>query len=442
LIELATTLGCTCLEDERNLATCMLDGRIERWAKDLRALVAATNHRAWQQRPAGGFGALLDTPEIANLLRRLEPLSPVDELAILRGLCDGPLRLFYEELEGKITLRRGTPLPHATRPIQKLKGVKSTPYQQGITARELLGRTGFDLFRESNQGVRVVVDFSHRQRLDEITWPERLPHVGTIHPRLDGSRLDYQVTGRGVFDVRPKQWSQAQTMSDLEAVGTAEIGLLPELCLPAPDALEAALAANPLRYPRLVVAGSAHKRINDSGRSLAVNECRTYIDGELVHTHRKIHALETRQIGNHRFEEPIREDITATPAEITLLSGERTRMAVLICADMNEGLMPRVLEECGVNLLLVPSLTYRTGAFNGTVCQLASHTQALCVVANPILDRLAGARRRPFLVLASVPREAASQQSREYFAPPRQTAVRALLDPNQQLTSKSALRWI
>src|SRR5207245_2594447 len=142
-------------------------------------------------------------------MKRLAPLDPVGHLAILRGLCEGPLRLFYEGFEGRLTLKRGAPIPHATRPVQELFGARTTPYRQTITARGLLGRTGFALYHESDPTITVVVDFSRRERLDAITWPGRLPRVGTIHPSLHGDRLSYSVSGKAIFDVAPADWSLA-----------------------------------------------------------------------------------------------------------------------------------------------------------------------------------------------------------------------------------------
>jgi hypothetical protein len=447
VIEVATALGRACLDEQRLLEDTSSDVRVKESTDYLCARAAATDASAWEPREAGKVPAQLRDQETQTVMRRLAPLDPLGHLAVLRGLCERPLRLFYESFEGQLTLRRGTPIPHATRPVQHLFGARTTPYQMTTTARELLGRTGFDLYREGDSGVTVVIDYSHRERLDAITWPERLPRVGTIHPRLDGERLQYALSGNAVFDVRPAEWSLAETLEHLRAVGDAEVAVLPELCLPSPDALEAALKSEASRCPPLVVAGSAHARVSERGAVLCVNESRAYIDGERVLTHRKIRPLETRQIANQRFDALVREDLSAGPRRITLLSGERTRLSVVICADLNDSAVPRVLEECGVNLLLVPSLTYKTGAFNGAVCQLASKCQALCVVANPILDQLAPEPQPPFLVLASVPRSGANEQSREYSPPPThsppptQTAVLGMLDPNQPLASPAAHRW-
>jgi hypothetical protein len=440
LIDLATELGRACLEEQRLLEASLRSDAVYEAVERLAALVAATDSAAWQM-PHPDFSELIAGEQIAGVLAGVASLDPVGQLGVLRGLCVGALQPFFDDFEGHLTLSKGMPLPHATRPVQKLFGSRCTPYQGTISVRELLGRTGFDLFRDTDPSIAVTLDYSRRDEIDAIGWPEeRLPRVGSLHPRLDGERLSYTLEDGLVFDVRPTDWSLDQTLQALESVSDAEIALLPELCLPAPGVLEEALRAAPQRYSSMVVAGSAHERIGEGESAETVNESRVYIAGERVLTHRKIRPLRTRQIGNRRFDELVCEDLSPQH-ELTLLSGDRTRMGVVICADINEGSIPGVLERCGVNLLLVPSLTYRTGAFNGAVCQLASHCQALCVVVNPVLDQLDDESHPPFLVLASVPCSGANEQSAEYFAPRPQTTECAQLDPNRPLASDHALSW-
>ena len=442
LIDLATRLGRACLSDQGLLEKNLEKPTIKRSVERLGKLVARTNPQAWQRAPRGGYEALLASTSIQQLLSDLASLDPVRHLAVLRGLCPGALDLFFDQFRGRLELSPGVPIPNATRPVQLIFKDDTTPYQQSITARLLLYNTGFDLFTDVDPSITVTIDFSHRDRLDAITWPSnRFPRIGAIHSRLDKGRLDYRVVNRRVFDVGPKKWSLAQTRKSLKAVKDAEIAILPELSLPSPKALERELIANPTSYSPMVVAGSAHARLKAGGKPLRVNESRVYIDGVLALRHRKIRPLETRTIGPKRFEHPIRENLQPPQKQLTLLSGEKTRMAVVICSDLIDRGIPRVLEECGVNLLLVPSLTYKTGSFNGDVCKLASTCQALGVVVNPILDRVGSRASLPFTMLAAVPNSRANQQSHEYFLPKGQKAIHAVLDPNQPLDVDAALRW-
>src|SRR5262249_4383698 len=143
-----------------------------------------------------------------------------------------------------------------------------------------------------------------------------------------------------------------------------------------------------------------------------VNEARIYLDGVEVGHHRKIHPFYAKIEGQ---EEKVREAISSVPARITLLSGSRTRLAVVICADLDDARIPALLVEAGANLLLVPSFSETPGAFNGAICNLASSCQGVTVIANSQLGE--GAEQR-FRVAAAVPREALSKQSEEYGPDP------------------------
>ena len=440
LIALARRLGYACLKDQRLLEANLKNEAVQDGVNRLEALIARIDPEDWQRAPRRGYVSLLGDPEIQKLLSGFESLDPVAHLAILRGLCPGALDLFFSRFKGCLDLTCGVPIPNATRPVQSIFGDNTTPYQQSMTARLLLYRTGFDLFTEIDPSITVAIDFSHRERLDSITWTSNgLPLVGAVHSRLDQGRLRYSVSGQRVFDVGPKSWSIQETSRCLAAVKRAQIAVLPELSLPSPTALEGELAKNHKLYSPMVVAGSAHALLDDHGQKLRVNESRVYIDGATVLRHRKIRPLETQAIGNARYENLIREDLRPKQSRITLLSGEKTRMAVVICSDLVDRGIPRVLEECGVNLLLVPSLTYKTGSFNGQVCKLASSSQAFSVVVNPVLDRLKSQRKGPFTTIAAVPHSSANQQSREYFLPRGQKETFAVLDPNRPLAA--ALRW-
>ncbi|HXP37453.1 MAG TPA: hypothetical protein VN817_06790, partial [Solirubrobacteraceae bacterium] len=215
LIELATQLGHACLEEQRllevNLGKEVVRGAVERLA----ALVLATDPAAWQM-PQADFRQLLGGEQITAVLAEVASLDPVGQLGVLRGLCAGALQLFFDDFDGHLTLSKGTPVPHATRPVQKLFGSRCTPYRATISARELLGRTGFDLFRDTDPSIAVTLDYSRRDAIDAIGWPEeRLPRVGSVHPRLDGDRLSYTLKDGLVFDVGPADWSLDQTLEAL-----------------------------------------------------------------------------------------------------------------------------------------------------------------------------------------------------------------------------------
>ena len=335
--------------------------------------VAAVKPERWEEavgKPAS-LEALVgkDLIELTALVRAHHPL---EYLGVLRGLCRRALPIYFLEFEERLVLDRGMPVPFATRPIQTL--FRATPHQPTLNRGHLLEGLGYALFDYPAGGdIQIALDFRNRDRLDELSWNEshRLPRIATVHPEQGGVAVE-SMDGAGFFDVGPVEWDEEATLSLLrQAADEAEVAVLPELSLPHPEALETALGARPGEYPSLVVAGSAHRRERppDGGREIRCNESRVYLDGACVAVARKCHPFATKRIGNRRFAQALSEDITAERKTITILSGRHTRLAVVICADLNDQRIPPMLVEAGVNLLLVPALTPDVGAFNGSICE-------------------------------------------------------------------------
>ena len=134
----------------------------------------------------------------------------------------------------------------------------------------------------------------------------------------------------------------------------------------------------------------------------------------------------------------MREGITSEPKALTILTGEFTRLGVVICADLNNRQLPSLLKDAGVNLLLVPALTPETGGFNGGVCTLASWCQGVSVIANVDGSFFEAAEEPPFTVMVGVPRARVAEQSRE-FPGPGSFPASAVIDPNKSLDE--ALEW-
>lgn len=336
------------------------------------------------------------------------------------------------------------PVPFATRPVRALLG-HATPYQPTLAKSGLLEGLGHGLFEHDASGpIRVALDFRFRTRLDELTWTaeKRLPRIATLHPALGDAGLEIgALQDEWFFDVRPRDWEPTSILERLGAVAEIPIAVLPELSLPTPDALEAALAAEPDRFPPLVVAGSAHVREQrPDGGEVRANEARVYIDGRLASIHRKIHGFATHRLNGVTRARPWVEGITAEQKTITVLSGSHTRLAVVICADLNDegSRIPGLLEDAGVNLLLVPALTDDLGAFTAAVSAIASRCQGVAVVVNG--DRANGSAAAPFLALAAVPRPAPRDQLRLYPEHAREArGTLMVLDPNVELCH--AMDW-
>jgi hypothetical protein len=450
VLDLAQRLGRSCLREEKRLRSLLRNDVVATHSKFLEGVVEDIDPHAWQLAGArGGFAQLLDVEQPGSVFERVGTLHPVVCRAVLRGLCRRALPLFYGRTTDCIELTEGTPVPFATRPIPDLYGDEPiTPSQPRLQNRRLLHGIDYDLFAGDRQdAVRVALDFSHRVRLDELTWLEskRLPRIATLHPFLGTGHMAVTVRGSCFFDVAPTQWVLADTLAQLHRARTAPIAVLPELALPSPDALAAELQANHERYSPLVVAGSAHVRMRSGSRlEVRANESRVYLDGRQICVHRKLNPLVTARLGDRRLEREMVEDITEEPKVIRVLSGTHTRLAVVICADINDRAVLRLLEDAGVNLLLVPALTYATGAFNGAVCGLASRCQAVSVIVNADLDLVTSSGRKPkrppFHIIVGVPRSEPQDQSREYrFIGDRRPPL-GLVNPNLELAR--AVRWL
>ncbi|HEY2477812.1 MAG TPA: hypothetical protein VGI17_03700 [Solirubrobacterales bacterium] len=439
LLDLARRLGAACLEREFELVE--MTGQL-RTGEEIKRLEAWTGDLS-----ADGWEKLIGNPgrferqfgsKVMQALKRTGARSPLDCLAILRGLCRRPLGEFFATTCEQLNLEYGLPVRFAKRPLPNSMGSHCTTGLEKLSNATLLAPLPYDLYGVPAGGqVRVVLDFAHRDRLDELTWDgeKALPRIATIHPP-GGEKFDYSRTDGRFFNVRPQEWDEdaiAKLLEKARGEG-ANLAVLPELSLPTPDALEARIADGFEDFPPIVVGGSAHaeeRAGNDA--AIRVNEARIYLDGRFVAMARKHKAFETTDVDGGR---PLLEDLTRGQTTIMVLSGDRTRLAVAICADLQEKTIPGLLVAAGVNLLLVPAMTKKIGSFNSPICDIAGYCQGVAVIANTRW----GDAGKPFLCLCAVPREAPAEQSAALPAAGNGPApVLGVLDPNQPLPA--AMSW-
>jgi hypothetical protein len=435
VLDLARRLGAACMEQEAELRVTLEDDFFIEIADRLRDHVLATDLADWEAVVAapGELEARLGTP-FADLLGQVDVHYPVDCLGVLRGLCRRILPLVYREMKGELLLRRGAPVPFALRPL--LGDEEKTPLPKPLNKTGLLSGYGHRLFEffPEKESLRVVLDFRARDRLDALTWSkrERLPRIATVHPAGSRKLEVGTMTETRFFDASPAEWRPEEVVSLLERVKDVEIAVLPELSLPDPGALEEALATEPKRFPRLIVAGSAHWRTEEDGREVRANEARVYVDGERVGEHRKYNPFEARELDGRS----LTEGLTNERKAIRVLSGEFTRLAIVICADLNDSSGPQKLIAAGINTLIVPSFTTKMGAFRGPIGDLSARCQAVCVIANAPPDEAA----HPFYGIVTVPRPVSEEAVATYptdFGPvPGQIVV---FDPEEPLST--ALSW-
>jgi len=382
VLDLARALGVQCLEHGGLLRELSVKPEVQELADPLEAKVAAIDPRLWlKPGPDGTLAHMLDAHGLRESIELAETCPPVEFRAVLRGLCKRAIPRRYLACEGRVLLDHGSPVQLVSRPINTIID-DTTPHHTTMTIGHPLEGLAHSIYPYSaGDTARVELDFSHRRQLDVLTWnvDGKLPRIATLHPFLGAQNLQIaERTPSWFFGVAPVNWDLERILEQLRLVADIEIAVLPELCLPFADALEDALELEPDNYPSLIVAGSAHVRENgvDGTGEIRANESRTYLSGKLIGTHRKIHPFKTKHLAGHELKRSLMEGLTAERKTIVILSGEHTRLATVICADLNDEKIPLYLQAAHVNFLLVPALTGGAGAFNGAVCTLASQCQA------------------------------------------------------------------
>jgi len=443
LPDLARRLGDACLDAEGELRAMRSQETAARQLERVEAGAARLSLATWEE-------VVADPPRfpdevggrLVDAIERARTRQPLDFLGVLRGLCRKALPEHFLGVGGQVGLDRGLPIPFATRPINRIPGFDCTPAQATLHRNSLLDPLPYSLFEFSERGpVRVVLDFTHGDRLDALTWKGEagLPRIATVHPP-GGGDLQLEIDGDRFFDVRPEGWDADSVLALLaRAKGErADIAVMPELSLPTPGALEEALAASPEKYPPIVIAGSAHCRSSSSagGDEIRANESLVYLDGRVVAVARKHHPFTTKRLFGRTLADPVTENLSAEQKTVMVLSGRRTRLAVAICADLDEITIPRLLVAAGVNLLLAPAMTMKVGSFNTALCDVAGYCQGVGAVAN-VRWREDG---KPFLCLVAVPRPEPAEQSAaltgDGVEPPPRLAI---LDPKEPLAL--AVSW-
>lgn len=76
------------------------------------------------------------------------------------------------------------------------------------------------------------------------------------------------------------------------------------------------------------------------------------------------------------------ENITPRPPHLTVLAGQRYRIAALVCKDLLSPDVTATLGRLGISLLVVPALSAKVDGFVAAAEFLASHSQTVSVCAN------------------------------------------------------------
>lgn len=192
----------------------------------------------------------------------------------------------------------------------------------------------------------------------------------------------------------------------------ASILVFPELCADGDciAALTEAFHGAPASL-RLLVAGSHHIQTSEEMR----NECVALLRGynrPLTHSKFAPYVLreskqepEAGKEGPQRLE--VREGLSPSRRALTLFLTDDWSFTLLVCKDLLDPDVDRLLKSLGTSLLFVPALTDTIGQFKTYTAALAHANQAIVVVANNPIFSSKGKRVHSIF---SVPRRSKKNQ--------------------------------
>jgi hypothetical protein len=448
---LARALGLVCLRNLEDIERVRSrHPALEAERQRLEDAIVAVGSDWWSAtvRDPDGFGPIVQQRGVARPMYALRSVPELACHAALRAICRGPLWRFFIACGELVELRRGDPVPLPIRPTHTALG-RSTPSFDTLDHDTLLAGTPFRLFGgPTNKSVAVVLDFSARDRLDRVTWigdetRGSFPPIASVHPHGSGDDLEIgEVSDTTFFAVRPRYWDHDAVLERLRSADEARIAVLPELSLAKPDSLADAIRDAHRDYPPLVVAGSAHREepIPNASATRRANVTEVYLDGALLLSHEKMHPFRTDYVGPGYSRKRRAEDLRGCRRQITIACGTHTRLAVLICADLNDGEIPLVLEQVRANVVLVPALTGSAGAFTGAIAGLASRCQAIALIANgtPLSDP-SRPGPPPFLSMVALPVPEPAAQVTEHLDPQGRRQITGIFDLTY---APPAVRWV
>lgn len=349
-------------------------------------------------------------------VRLLDGNPGVAAHAVLAGTCQRPLRRWFASTTvNDVRIEYGDPVPVVVRTYADHAGM--TPSLPALLRGTLLGNELYRIYDRQAPDVdsgppylQVSLDFSDRVTLDEATWDaagQRPPDMATVHPHAPAA-FDLSTVQNHVnewwFGVTPDPCDIPRIIDGLAVAKDrgAWCAVLPEVSLPFSRALSEQLADRNNELPRVVVAGSAHER-HPTGPDAEerANRSVVYLDGGELFHHDKTHPFYTdvfSQDPKVRMPEGIN-----TPRRLVIASGDTTRLAVVICADLHAEEVLSALVQLCVNLLLVPALTPDEGAFARAAANVAAN-QGLSLMANGTMPGDLAPARPAFLNLVGVPR--------------------------------------
>lgn len=280
---------------------------------------------------------------------------------------------------GELVLEPGKLHPvHSYDPTPYLQGPANTNPQSLPTA-SLRAVPHFRLGDDETASYRVVLDWDARNRLAPLTArrPMKIAaaQVNTSQDELEVEWVSVPDGWKAVRVQGPRdpdaQVATVRTVLRLAAAEQVDVLLLPEYALGVDSRQEVVDELTDLAWrPTLVVGGSARVVVTDAA---ARNQGVLWMPQGAPLTLTKAHQA---RICEHA------EDVSTAGAEFRVLISGDWAVCTLICADALSTTLLRLLEDVGVNLLLVIAMSEKTTSMVGNWSGLVVGAQAFAALAN------------------------------------------------------------
>ncbi len=300
-------------------------------------------------------------------------------------------RLLPMFINRTVSLRPGDPIPTPHPDWRELTAVpNSDPW--ALDGR-LDALPHLRLAGEWAREIRVTLDGSWR------TW-HALPQLGPgdrlacAVPNQTLGEFEWQrgeVEGRPVFfDFHPVADDAVQArcclnLLELAAVDGCRVVVFPELSAPKKVVDAMARWLDGQNVVELVVAGSRHRRARD-GRWHNQSQIlfRGWRRRRRHHKFRSFAFFDRGEGGSGRVKRT--EHLAVGMPAMTVWLSPRWSTTVLLCKDAIQEPMPQLLGELRANLVLVPSLTFKTDAFAAGAAAVATTAQGITLIANACIS--------------------------------------------------------
>jgi predicted amidohydrolase len=227
------------------------------------------------------------------------------------------------------------------------------------------------------RGLEVRVSLAAEDALAPLSMASRLA-AALPNRSVDELTYDrYEAGGQPVFyQVRPvaPAAQRANVLRLLERAIDAgvEAVVFPELSVDAAllDELRAFCDARDWPFT-LLVAGSHHVPV--AAGAAGENLCVALLNGALELEHRKFSPFD---LGGRR------EHLRPATAAITIHLSTQCSLAIAVCKDILDTAVVRVLSDLCVKLVLAPACSSKRQGFEAHATELATHAQAVTLVAN------------------------------------------------------------